>query len=278
MTGAEQQYDPWPSVAAAWSATEPLYEYAVNIKNGEVVRHAYKMLLPLQLGEITPFPLYLDADTTLTACFEGTGKETKLTEALQSYRQATEVLLSSMFIQRMRPGRNDFPLLFVPADILDLNDWISKMRGSYSALNLKQDGTTLGMVRNQGEYGSRYRLKDHHARSARMLNCVKLENRTDVSPLSIYSDSLSQTYGHVSHYATYSSGTCLVTRTNQFSTFCKSFIANDCFSICIPCHLARKRLRLSMSNWIRSSAPSTDSLFNTRNSSVLCPASCIALR
>jgi dsRNA-specific ribonuclease len=149
MAEIDEELNPWQPIAASWRSSLKLFSFDVRITSGRE-KIKMKMISPCPLPPVSSFALYVDAETTLQVeigeAIERGYDQTNITVA----NEITQMFFSSAFPKRTKENESDFPLLFLPLDILDdLQLWLDSMNGTYQFQDIhsgKVDITKIGLV------------------------------------------------------------------------------------------------------------------------------------
>ena len=115
LVTVSEQHNPWVGIAQAWEAEPFLHQTNVIVQRETQKPIEMVLFCPRQIPQIRNFDLFWDASTTFQVIVVGRSPGSTESVKMPLARQITTLLLSSVFRGRMLPGRDDFPLLFVPS-------------------------------------------------------------------------------------------------------------------------------------------------------------------
>lgn len=195
-------------IAPKWGTMPELYRSHITIYREGLVMMKILMILPMPFPKTNSFKnsyyeLGWNLGISLTAKLDATSSEVYSPQRLATYARTTELLLGSIFRNRLNDKKNDFVCLFGPADTEDLQDWLEKNSGTTPAHALSYDnvnGLQIGLIRNLAESGvayifdgiescqaesqtSRYTPTVHsdgqHMKDERYLRAIRLRKKAD---------------------------------------------------------------------------------------------------
>ena len=128
-----QQINIWPHFAKQWQYAKELQENTVVV---DCAGHRWikvSMLLPATLPEISRFPLYWDSNHTLEIAIEQ-ARWSPWMASTEVTKEATYLILQSVFGNRMNAKQHDFMTLFVPSlphrTAKELRHWLHLHKGT----------------------------------------------------------------------------------------------------------------------------------------------------
>ena len=154
------QIDIWQSVAREWQEPTDIYPYSIKIKHHDQTIADMLMILPLSLPRIA-FELFWDTAIAFETAIEPmAGLYPKA--AIGPAADITSILLKSVFKGKMDHDRYDFPALYVPNKIKDLQLWLETVSGSVSAKDVCADDidSGIGLIRDLSQGGIPHILHD----------------------------------------------------------------------------------------------------------------------
>ena len=151
-------------VAPKWETMPELYKSHITIYCEGLVMMQILMVLPLpfsrnNLSKNTYYELGPNLGVSLTAKLNTTSSEVYCPRQLSTYARATELLLGSVYRNRLHDKKNDFVCLFGPPHIEDLQEWLETNSGATPARALSYDnanGLQTGLIRNLAQSGRAY--------------------------------------------------------------------------------------------------------------------------
>ena len=173
---ANEQYNPWPVLAATWQCASTVYQSIIAIRHGETLVTEMRMISPIRLPHIISFTLHVDAVTSFAVNIGDGVQAAKPISYLATINRVTSVLLQSVFPRRVEEEDQGFLLLFVPnIDLEDLESWLKAKQGIYheqDVLSRMEDAAAMGLVRERSELNKAYVL---HGIERRIPNGAKKE-------------------------------------------------------------------------------------------------------
>ena len=176
LAEVDQQIDIWPRVAEQWLLASELHQSLITLRCGENEWIETSMILPVVLPYIPKFFVSWDANHTLEVTIEQSGQSSWI-ENTGIVKDATELILRSIFESRMSTSQLDFLCLFVPSlcssNPTELQSWLHLHRGSSKAdatvANMESKEVSApdlhsliprseGLVRDQGQPGAAHIL------------------------------------------------------------------------------------------------------------------------
>ncbi|EEP81419.1 predicted protein [Uncinocarpus reesii 1704] len=145
-------FDPWATVANQWQKATELYQSVIEISTDSQVISPMLMVLPVGLPCDISFRLFWDENTTFLVSATRTTQKFAA-ELVSLAADTTSILLSSLFSQKMMPGKLDFSWLFLPRmDLIEssIKEWCKSVRGKIFLNDIEKDSTALkalGLVR-----------------------------------------------------------------------------------------------------------------------------------
>ena len=170
----DQQIDIWPQVAEQWLDTRALQHTTITVSCAGSQWIDISMLLPIALPDIPEFVLHWDANHTLEVII---GRASSLPEMpnVETAKEATHLILHSIFGNRMNPNRHDFMALFVPllasGTTSGLDHWLRSHKGTKKIGHLDSDSlsdvhhtfdltqmisSNYGLIRDSTQYEDSY--------------------------------------------------------------------------------------------------------------------------
>ena len=132
LAEVDQQISIWPHLAKQWQQRQVLHQNIVTLECAGTQWLKMVMLLPMALPDALTFPLYWDANHILETTV-GKSAPSSWMENAGNAKEATHVVLSSVFANRMSIHQDDFMALFVPPLPYDnpseLECWVSRHSG-----------------------------------------------------------------------------------------------------------------------------------------------------
>ncbi len=134
LVEVSEQHNPWIEIAQAWEVEPFLHQTHVTVQRASQKPIEMVMFSPRQVPQVGTFDLFWDTNTTFQVVVGGGSSEPHESGHLALARQITALLLSSVFRNRMLPGRDDFPVLFVPPlEHAERQSWIQSVGGGRQA-------------------------------------------------------------------------------------------------------------------------------------------------
>lgn len=144
---ADQQIDMWPQVAEQWLDVRALQHTTVTVSCAGRQWIDISMLLPIALPDIPEFVLHWDAHHTLEMIIGRSSSLPKLPN-IEAAKEATHLILHSVFGNRMNPNRHDFMALFIPllasGTTSGLDRWLRSHKGTTKIGHLHPDSLSDG--------------------------------------------------------------------------------------------------------------------------------------
>lgn len=146
-------------IAPKWETMPELYKSHIAIHYDGIVMMQMLMVLPQPFPMNTSIELGGNLGISLTAKLDATSSDIYCPQRLSTYARTTELLLGSVYRNRMNDKKNDFVCLFGPAHTEDLQEWLETNSGAMPARALSYNnvnGLEIGLIRDLANNGVPY--------------------------------------------------------------------------------------------------------------------------
>lgn len=152
------RFNPWIGIAKMWKENLPLYQTKIKFSPQTFGLPRMVVLMPVALPCRLCFKLFWNEETTVAVSLKPS-KSSLISTSIETAKDVSYLLLSSVFSGRMPTNRTDFPVLFLPelpSTLSSLKTWLASVKGKVMAQELAEihDPDTfpqLGLVRTIGE-------------------------------------------------------------------------------------------------------------------------------
>lgn len=138
-------------IAPKWETLPELCKSHITIYYEGTFMMRMLMVLPQLFPKNTCFEVGWNHGISFTAKVDGASSEFYCPQRISTYAGATELLLGSIYRNRMDDQKIDFVCLFAPANTEDLQDWLDSNRGATPASAICYDDVNesqIGLIRN----------------------------------------------------------------------------------------------------------------------------------
>lgn len=166
------QFNPWPGIARTWQSRDTVFESLISLKSQGHEIFIIRLLSPGPLPHLSSLELHWDSRQSYSIDISLSQPRIYDDATVDVSSQITNLILHSIYRNRMKPNQSDFPLLFIPAKgTEDLRVWLRMAKGtdvpkdcfspkSKELLSLVRDKTQNGMAHIFHAFEHRQRTPD----------------------------------------------------------------------------------------------------------------------
>ena len=180
------QFNPWPGIARTWQSRDTVFESLISLKSQGQEILAITLVSPGPLPHLSSLELHWDSGQSYSVDISFLRQRTYDDAMADVSSQITNLMLRSVYRNRMKPNQSDFPLLFVPVENTEnLHVWLQMVKGT----NFPEDCLSpkceekLGLVRDKSQSGKAHILHafEHRQRTPDRSAAIEaLEEPTEV--------------------------------------------------------------------------------------------------
>lgn len=146
-------------IAPKWGTRSELYRSHMTLYYDGVLMVQMFLILPQPLSRNMCLELGRNDDISITIKLDDIFSESYSSDRLSTYARTTDLLLGSVYRNRLNDAKNDFACLFGPANVKDLEGWLERNSGAIPGDAVFDDnlnGLQIGLIRNLAENRAPY--------------------------------------------------------------------------------------------------------------------------